>query len=41
MLELATPLTTSRDKINWYYSACKVLETALSLPSNLLPQFQM
>ena len=40
-LELTTPLKTKHDKILWYYNACKLLDTALSVPLNQLPHFQM
>ena len=39
--ELSNNVTLSKEKLQLYLSACKLLDTAMSLPTEFLPHFQL
>ena len=39
--ELASRAPLSREKLQFFLSACKLLDTAVALPAEFLPHFQL
>lgn len=39
-IELATPQLVNRERLAWYWSACRLLEALVLLPNHILPHWQ-